>query len=84
MKKIILTGDSIRIGYDAYVKEKLAGRAEVLCERCAGGMITGHTANFAECAFKPAGRFTKGKTACIRLTGVDREKGILIGAEETV
>ena len=30
MKKIILIGDSIRIGYDAYVKEKLAGRAEVL------------------------------------------------------
>ena len=30
MKKLILIGDSIRIGYDAYVKEKLTGRAEVL------------------------------------------------------
>ena len=30
MKKIILIGDSIRSGYDAYVKEKLAGYAEVL------------------------------------------------------
>ena len=36
MKKIILIGDSIRMGYDAYVKEKLAGRAEVLypAENC--------------------------------------------------
>ena len=30
MKKIVLIGDSIRIGYDAYVREKLAGKAEVL------------------------------------------------------
>ena len=30
MKKLILLGDSIRIGYAAYVREKLAGAAEVL------------------------------------------------------
>ncbi len=30
MKKLILLGDSIRMGYAAYVKEKLAGAAEVL------------------------------------------------------
>ena len=30
MKKLILLGDSIRIGYADYVKEKLAGAAEVL------------------------------------------------------
>ena len=30
MKKLVLIGDSIRIGYDKYVKEKLAGRVEVL------------------------------------------------------
>lgn len=29
MKKIVLIGDSIRKGYDAYVKEQLAGKAEV-------------------------------------------------------
>ena len=30
MKKIVLLGDSIRMGYDKYVKEALAGSAEVL------------------------------------------------------
>ena len=30
MKKIILIGDSIRIGYEKYVQEKLAGQAEVM------------------------------------------------------
>ena len=30
MKKLVLIGDSIRIGYGAYVREKLAGLAEVL------------------------------------------------------
>ncbi len=30
MKKIVLIGDSIRMGYDKYVKEKLEGQAEVL------------------------------------------------------
>ena len=30
MKKIVLIGDSIRMGYDAYVEEKLKGKAEVL------------------------------------------------------
>ena len=29
MKKIILLGDSCRMGYDSFVQEKLAGRAEV-------------------------------------------------------
>jgi hypothetical protein len=29
MKKIVLLGDSIRMGYDSFVQEKLAGRAEV-------------------------------------------------------
>ena len=29
MKKIVLIGDSIRKGYDAYVQEKLAGQAQV-------------------------------------------------------
>lgn len=29
MKKIVLIGDSIRMGYDKYVKEALAGTAEV-------------------------------------------------------
>ena len=31
MKKILLLGDSIRIGYQEYVKEELAGEYEVLC-----------------------------------------------------
>lgn len=30
MKKIVLIGDSIRMGYDKYVREKLDGQAEVL------------------------------------------------------
>jgi len=29
MKKIVLIGDSIRLGYETYVKEALAGVAEV-------------------------------------------------------
>ena len=29
MKKLLLLGDSIRMGYDSFVREKLAGRAEV-------------------------------------------------------
>ena len=29
IKKIVLPGDSIRMGYDSFVQEKLAGRAEV-------------------------------------------------------
>ena len=36
MKKIVLIGDSIRMGYDAYVREQLQGKAEVLypAENC--------------------------------------------------
>ena len=30
MKKVLLIGDSIRMGYDHYVREKLEGQAEVL------------------------------------------------------
>ena len=30
MKKVLLLGDSIRMGYDKYVTEQLAGEAEVL------------------------------------------------------
>ena len=29
MKKIVLIGDSIRMGYDKYIKDSLAGKAEV-------------------------------------------------------
>ena len=31
MKKVLLLGDSIRMGYQEYVKEQLAGEYEVLC-----------------------------------------------------
>ena len=36
MKKVLLIGDSIRKGYDAYTKDKLAGVAEVVypAENC--------------------------------------------------
>ena len=36
MKKIVLIGDSIRLGYDKYIKESLSGVAEVLspAENC--------------------------------------------------
>ena len=36
MKKIVLIGDSIRVGYDKYVKQVLEGEAEVLYSRDSG------------------------------------------------
>ncbi len=30
MKKVVLIGDSVRLGYDKYVKDALKGSAEVL------------------------------------------------------
>ena len=36
MKKIVLIGDSIRAGYDKYVKQTLAGEAEVLYSKDSG------------------------------------------------
>lgn len=36
MKKIVLIGDSIRVGYDKYVKQALAGEAEVLYSNDSG------------------------------------------------
>lgn len=36
MKKIVLIGDSIRVGYDKYVKQTLEGEAEVLFSKDSG------------------------------------------------
>ena len=39
MKKLLLLGDSIRMGYDSFVREKLAGRAEVFFSEDNGRFI---------------------------------------------
>ena len=53
MKKIVLLGDSLRLGYDRYVRELLAGRAEVWSpdENCrfAGYMFVSMPAWAAAC-----------------------------------
>ena len=36
MKKVLLLGDSIRMGYDDYVKEELDGKCEVVYDAVAG------------------------------------------------
>jgi hypothetical protein len=40
MKKIVLLGDSIRMGYDSFVQEKLAGRAEVFLPKTTADLFS--------------------------------------------
>lgn len=51
MKKVLLLGDSIRMGYQEYVKEALAGEYEVLCPED-NGRFAAYTLWQANQAFK--------------------------------
>ena len=57
MKKVLLLGDSIRMGYDEYVKEILAGEFEVIYDDFDNGRFSAYTLWQANQAFKNQGRF---------------------------
>ena len=43
MKKVLLLGDSIRMGYDDYVKEELDGKCEVVYDAEDNGRFAAYT-----------------------------------------
>lgn len=43
MKKVLLLGDSIRMGYDDYVKELLDGKCEVIYDHDDNGRFAAYT-----------------------------------------
>ena len=43
MKKVLLLGDSIRMGYDDYVKEALDGKCEVVYDAEDNGRFAAYT-----------------------------------------
>lgn len=57
MKRVLLLGDSIRMGYDEYVKEILAGEFEVVYDENDNGRFAAYTLWQANQFFKNAGRF---------------------------
>ena len=57
MKRVLLLGDSIRMGYDEYVKEILEGEFEVCYDDVDNGRFAAYTLWQANQAFKKLGRF---------------------------
>ena len=57
MKRVLLLGDSIRMGYDEYVKELLAGEFEVVYDDVDNGRFAAYTLWQANQFFKNYGRF---------------------------
>ena len=57
MKKVLLLGDSIRMGYDEYVKELLEGEFEVCYDDVDNGRFAAYTLWQANHFFKHYGRF---------------------------
>ena len=57
MKRVLLLGDSIRMGYDEYVKEILAGEFEVEYDDADNGRFAAYTLWQANQFFKNRGRF---------------------------
>ncbi|MBP1587737.1 MAG: SGNH/GDSL hydrolase family protein [Clostridia bacterium] len=57
MKKVLLLGDSIRMGYDDYVKELLAGEFEVVYDPEDNGRFAAYTLWQANQFFKHHGHF---------------------------
>ena len=57
MKKVLLLGDSIRMGYDEYVKELLAGEYEVYYDDVDNGRFAAYTLWQANQFFKNYGHF---------------------------
>ncbi len=57
MKKVLLLGDSIRMGYDEYVKELLSDEFEVVYDDADNGRFAAYTLWQANQFFKNHGRF---------------------------
>lgn len=57
MKKVLLLGDSIRMGYDEYVKELLKGKCEVYYDDVDNGRFSSYTLWQANQFFKNFGKF---------------------------
>lgn len=57
MKKVLLLGDSIRMGYDEYVKELLDGEFEVIYDDADNGRFSAYTLWQANQFFKNFGAF---------------------------
>ena len=57
MKKVLLLGDSIRMGYDEYVKELLEGEFEVFYDDADNGRFSAYTLWQANQFFKNYGHF---------------------------
>ena len=57
MKKVLLLGDSIRMGYDDYVKEELDGKCEVVYDAEDNGRFAAYTLWQANQMFKHHGHF---------------------------
>ena len=57
MKKVLLLGDSIRMGYDEYVKEILSGEFEVVYDDADNGRFSAYTLWQANQFFKNYGHF---------------------------
>lgn len=57
MKRVLLLGDSIRMGYDDYVREYLDGRCEVIFDANDNGRFSAYTLWQANQMFKWYGRF---------------------------
>ncbi len=57
MKKVLLLGDSIRMGYDDYVKEELLGEFEVVYDELDNGRFAAYTLWQANHFFKHMGKF---------------------------
>lgn len=57
MKKVLLLGDSIRMGYQSYVKELLQGKCEVCYDEMDNGRFAAYTLWQANQMFKHYGKF---------------------------
>lgn len=57
MKRVLLLGDSIRMGYDDYVKELLEGKCEVVYDAEDNGRFAAYTLWQANQMFKNFGKF---------------------------
>lgn len=57
MKKVLLLGDSIRMGYDEYVRDLLQGKCEVYYEEADNGRFAAYTLWQANQLFSKHGKF---------------------------
>ncbi len=57
MKKVLLLGDSIRMGYQAFVRQELDGECEVMYEERDNGRFAAYTLWQANQMFRKYGRF---------------------------